>query len=86
MLPRFKCKQKKCIFWLVPQGIRYVPTLSIIMRRHVVDYKKEEIDALPPFFDHLAFGADFQARVKWDKNTVAVWDVSRAYARSWAVW
>ena len=28
-------------------------------------------------FDHIAFGADFQARVKWAEKTVVVWDVSQ---------
>ncbi|KAI4193498.1 MAG: hypothetical protein LQ350_008286 [Teloschistes chrysophthalmus] len=43
--------------------------------RHIIGYKKEESDALLKFlFDHIAFGADFQARVKWAKNTVVVWD------------
>lgn len=25
-------------------------------------------------YDHIAYGADFQARVKWAKGTVVVWD------------
>jgi sulfonate dioxygenase len=25
-------------------------------------------------YDHIAYGADFQARVKWAENTVVVWD------------
>ncbi|KAI4194323.1 MAG: hypothetical protein LQ350_007838 [Teloschistes chrysophthalmus] len=45
--------------------------------RHIVGYKKEESDALLKFlYDHIAFGADFQARVKWSKGSVVVWDVS----------
>ena len=40
-------------------------------------YKREESDALLKFlYDHLAYGADFQARVRWEKGTVVVWDVS----------
>ena len=48
-----------------------------LVTRHIVGYKKEESDTLLKFlYDHIAFGADFQARVKWAKNTVVVWDVS----------
>jgi sulfonate dioxygenase len=43
--------------------------------REIVDLKREESDALLKFlYDHLAFGADFQARVKWEAGTVVVWD------------
>ncbi|KAK3389521.1 hypothetical protein B0H63DRAFT_445709 [Podospora didyma] len=43
--------------------------------RDIVGFKKEESDALLKFlYDHLAFGADFQARVKWQEGTVVVWD------------
>ncbi|KAI4135112.1 MAG: hypothetical protein LQ341_005928 [Variospora aurantia] len=43
--------------------------------RYIVGYKKEESDALLKFlYDYIAFGADFQARVKWAKGTVVVWD------------
>lgn len=65
--------------------MRCLLTLSPVTR-HIVGYKKEESDALLKFlYDHIAFGADFQARVKWAKNSVVVWDVSRAYAISWPV-
>ncbi|KAL8781840.1 MAG: hypothetical protein Q9213_005842 [Squamulea squamosa] len=43
--------------------------------RHIVGYKKEESDTLLKFlYDHIGFGADFQARVKWSKGSVVVWD------------
>ncbi|KKF93559.1 Alpha-ketoglutarate-dependent sulfonate dioxygenase [Ceratocystis platani] len=43
--------------------------------REIVGYKKEESDALLKFlYDHLAWGADFQVRVKWEPGTVVVWD------------
>ncbi|MCJ1457121.1 hypothetical protein MMC28_007487 [Mycoblastus sanguinarius] len=43
--------------------------------RSIVGLKKEESDVLLKFlFDHIAFGADFQARVKWAEKTVVVWD------------
>ncbi|KAI1403583.1 TauD-domain-containing protein [Hypoxylon fuscum] len=43
--------------------------------RHIVGLKKEESDAILKFlYDHLAYGADFQARVKWEEGTVVVWD------------
>ncbi|EPE10861.1 hypothetical protein F503_05956 [Ophiostoma piceae UAMH 11346] len=43
--------------------------------REIVGLKKEESDALLDFlYSHLALGADFQARVKWEEGTVVVWD------------
>jgi hypothetical protein len=42
-----------------------------------VGYKKEESDMLLNFlYDHIAFGADFQARVQWNPGMVVFWDVS----------
>ena len=49
----------------------------MIVTRSIVGLKKEESDVLLKFlFDHVAYGADFQARVKWAEKTVVVWDVS----------
>ena len=43
--------------------------------RRIVGLKKEESDMLLKFlFDHIAFGQDFQARMKWAPGTVVVWD------------
>lgn len=43
--------------------------------REIVGMKKEESDAILKFlYDHLAFGADFQARIKWEEKTVVIWD------------
>jgi len=43
--------------------------------RRIVGFKKEESDFLLKFlFDHIALGADFQARMKWERNSVIVWD------------
>lgn len=43
--------------------------------RSIVGYKQEESDFLLKFlYDHIAYGADFQARVKWAAKTVVVWD------------
>ncbi|KAH0612680.1 uncharacterized protein H6S33_009060 [Morchella sextelata] len=43
--------------------------------RHIVGFKKEESDALLKFlYDHIAYGLDFQIRVKWEPKTVVVWD------------
>ncbi|KAL8799517.1 MAG: hypothetical protein Q9182_005826 [Xanthomendoza sp. 2 TL-2023] len=43
--------------------------------RYIIGYKKEESDALLKFlYDHIGFGSDFQARVKWTTRTVVVWD------------
>lgn len=43
--------------------------------RDIVGLKKEESDAILKFlYDHIAYGADFQARVKWEERTVVVWD------------
>lgn len=46
-----------------------------VVTREIVGMKKEESDVLLKFlYDHLAYGADFQARVKWEEKTVVVWD------------
>ncbi|RDA96269.1 hypothetical protein CP533_1672 [Ophiocordyceps camponoti-saundersi (nom. inval.)] len=43
--------------------------------RDIVGMKKEESDAILQFlYNHVALGADFQARVKWEEGTVVVWD------------
>ncbi|MCJ1308597.1 hypothetical protein MMC25_002250 [Agyrium rufum] len=43
--------------------------------RYIVGMKKEESDMLLKFlYDHLSYGADFQARVRWQEKTVVVWD------------
>nr|OQO16934.1 hypothetical protein B0A51_13852 [Rachicladosporium sp. CCFEE 5018] len=43
--------------------------------RRIVGLKKEESDMLLDFlYKHIALGADFHARVKWEKGTVVVWD------------
>jgi sulfonate dioxygenase len=43
--------------------------------RRIVGFKKEESDYLLNFlYQHIALGADLQARLKWEKNTVIVWD------------
>ena len=41
---------------------------------HVVGFKKEESDFLLKFlFDHIAKGADFQIRARYEPGTVVVW-------------
>ncbi|KAJ3499691.1 hypothetical protein NLG97_g158 [Lecanicillium saksenae] len=43
--------------------------------REIVGFKKEESAMLLKFLqDHIATGADFHARLKWEDNTVVVWD------------
>lgn len=43
--------------------------------REIVGLKKEESDAILNFlYEHIAWGADFHARVKWAEGTVVVWD------------
>jgi sulfonate dioxygenase len=43
--------------------------------RYIVGFKKEESDAILRFlYDHIAKSADIQARVKWERGTVVVWD------------
>lgn len=43
--------------------------------RYIVGFKKEESDYLLKFlYDHIAFSQDIQARVRWQKGTVVVWD------------
>lgn len=53
--------------------------LILIVTKSIVGYKAEESEALLKFlYDHIAYGADFHARVKWQAKSVIVWDVSRA--------
>ncbi|KAB8297982.1 hypothetical protein EYC80_001757 [Monilinia laxa] len=43
--------------------------------REIIGMKKEESDMLLKFlYDHIALGADFHVRVKWEEDTVVVWD------------
>ncbi|KAK8080882.1 TfdA family Taurine catabolism dioxygenase TauD [Apiospora hydei] len=43
--------------------------------REIVGMKKEESDAILNFlYSHIAWGADFHVRVKWEQGTVVVWD------------
>ncbi|KAI1352358.1 hypothetical protein F5Y01DRAFT_304009 [Xylaria sp. FL0043] len=43
--------------------------------RYIVGMKREESEAILKFlYHHIALGADFQARVKWEEGTVVVWD------------
>ncbi|KAI9745632.1 MAG: hypothetical protein M1818_001166 [Claussenomyces sp. TS43310] len=43
--------------------------------RYIVGYKQEESDYLLKFlYDHIALGADFQARARWAPKTVVIWD------------
>jgi len=47
----------------------------LTVTREIVGLKKEESDYLLKFlYDHIAYGADFQARVKWEPRTVVIWD------------
>ncbi len=47
-----------------------------VVTRSIVGYKKEESDALLNFlYDHIAFGADFQARAQWKPRMAIFWDV-----------
>ena len=52
-----------------------IANFSCAVTRDIIGLKKEESDTLLKFlYDHLALGADFQARVKWEDKTVVVWD------------
>jgi len=43
--------------------------------RRIIGYKKEESDLILDFlYNHLAKGLDSQARVRWEANTVVLWD------------
>jgi sulfonate dioxygenase len=58
-----------------PYNWHKTDTPTSTVTRDIVGLKKEESDALLKFlYDHLAYGADFQARVKWEARTVVVWD------------
>ena len=46
-----------------------------IVTRNIVGLKKEESDYLLKFlYEHIAWGADFHVRVRWERGTVVVWD------------
>ncbi|RMJ28402.1 Alpha-ketoglutarate-dependent taurine dioxygenase [Aspergillus sp. HF37] len=50
-------------------------TDASVLTREIVGLKKEESDALLKFlYEHIAWGADFHVRVKWEEGTVVVWD------------
>ncbi|KAI0502908.1 hypothetical protein F5B22DRAFT_581399 [Xylaria bambusicola] len=43
--------------------------------RYIVGLKREESEAILKFlYNHIATGADFHTRVKWEEGTVVVWD------------
>jgi sulfonate dioxygenase len=45
--------------------------------KHIVGFKTEESDAILKYlFEHIATGLDFHVRVKWQENSVVVFDVS----------
>ncbi|KAK8128732.1 hypothetical protein PG984_009840 [Apiospora sp. TS-2023a] len=47
----------------------------VIFTRDIVGMKKEESDAILNFlYSHIAWGADFHVRVKWEQGTVVMWD------------
>ena len=51
------------------------PPPLLTVTREIIGYKKEESDAILGFlYNHLAYGADFHTRVRWEEGTVVVWD------------
>jgi sulfonate dioxygenase len=49
---------------------------------HIEGLHEEESAWLLDFLNkHIAFGQDFQARVKWEAGAVAVWDQVRVLLR-----
>ncbi|GJN76048.1 hypothetical protein PLICBS_010159 [Purpureocillium lilacinum] len=59
---------------LVTYSFSYI-NAGRIVTREIIGMKAEESDAILKFlFDHLAYGADFQARIKWEDRTVVIWD------------
>lgn len=64
----------QCKFLFPPTATPASNTWGIVTRG-IVGLKKEESDAILNFlYEHIAWGADFHARVKWEKDTVVVWD------------
>jgi sulfonate dioxygenase len=48
---------------------------ALLVRRTSFNLLSSETDITKKFlYDHVAYGADFQARVKWAPKTVVVWD------------
>ncbi len=47
---------------------------------HIIDFKKEESDALLKFlFEHLTYSQDCQVRPQWTEDTVVIFDVSKPF-------
>ncbi|KAG0166119.1 hypothetical protein DFQ28_009011 [Apophysomyces sp. BC1034] len=46
-----------------------------VFTKHIVGLTKEESDAvLKHLYNHITGGVDFQVRLRWEEDTVAVWD------------
>ncbi len=58
-----------------PQSVDAFSTNLVTATWEIVGFKKEESAMLLKFLqDHIATGADFHARMKWEDNSVIVWD------------
>jgi sulfonate dioxygenase len=57
-------------------GSAVLLTLPLLpVTRYIVGLKQEESEAILQFlYQHMASGADFQTRVRWEEDTVVVWD------------
>ncbi|KAI8903366.1 hypothetical protein EDD86DRAFT_215194 [Gorgonomyces haynaldii] len=55
--------KRKALF-VNPMFTRYIPQLKQEESQLVLEY----------IYKHVAVGLDFQARMKWEKNTIAIWD------------
>ncbi len=55
--------------------------------RQIVGFKSEESDNLLKFlYEHSAYGADFQVRIKWAERMVLVWDNRVTFQSALVVW
>lgn len=58
-----------------PSSCGVIANHSFAVTRDIVGMKKEESDAILNFlYSHIAWGADFHVRVKWEQGTVVIWD------------
>lgn len=63
------------VSWNKPCKKKLRKLTVLIVTRDIVGLKREESDALLKFlYDHIARSIDLHVRVKWEADTVVIWD------------